>query len=68
LLYKENHLLDYLNYGVYNEYMNKSLLVFQSPNQTMREIYQNHPNEYAYLYSFIQKAYTPIYPTAAFPL
>lgn len=68
LLYKENHLLDYLNYGVYNEYMNKSLLVFQFPNQTMREIYQNHPNEYAYLYSFIQKAYTPIYPTAAFPL
>lgn len=67
LMYKENHLLDYLNYGVYNEYMTKSLLVFQFPNQTMREIYQNHPNEYTYLYSFIKKVYSPVYPTAAFP-
>ncbi|WP_040203298.1 DUF4855 domain-containing protein [Neobacillus jeddahensis] len=67
LLFKENHLLDYLNYGVFNDYMNNSLLVFDFPNQTMRDIYQNHPNEYVYLYSFIKKAYTPIYPTAAFP-
>ncbi|WML29394.1 DUF4855 domain-containing protein [Neobacillus sp. OS1-32] len=67
LMYKENHLLDYLNYGIYNEYMTKSLLVFQFPNQTMREIYQNHPNEYTYLYSFIKKVYSPVYPTAAFP-
>ncbi|ETI67133.1 DUF4855 domain-containing protein [Neobacillus vireti] len=66
-LYKENHLFDYLNYGVHNEYMNKSLLVFQFPNQTMRDIYENHPNEYACLYSFIKKDYEPIYPTAAFP-
>ncbi|MBO0961862.1 DUF4855 domain-containing protein [Neobacillus sp. MM2021_6] len=67
ILFKENHLLDYLNYGVYNDYMNKSLLVFQFPNQTMRDIYENHPTEYVYLYSFIKKAYAPIYPTAAFP-
>lgn len=67
LLYKKNHLLDYLNYGVYNDYMNDSLLVFQFPNQTMRDIYLNHPEEYAYLHSFIKKTYTPCYPTAAFP-
>lgn len=66
LLYKENHLLDYLNYGVYNEYMKNSLLVYQFPNQSMYEIYKKHPKEYAYLYSFIKKTYTPIYPTAAF--
>jgi hypothetical protein len=67
LLYKENHLLDYLNYGVYNEYMNKSLIVFQFPNQTIRDIYENYPTQYGYLYCFIKKAYVPIYPTAAFP-
>jgi hypothetical protein len=67
ILFKENHLLDYFNYGVYNEYMNKSLLVFQFPNQTMGEIYKNQPTEYDYIYSFIKKSYTPTYPTAAFP-
>jgi hypothetical protein len=67
VLYKDNHLLDYLNYGVYNDYMNDSLLVFQFPNQTMREIYENHPDQYSYLYSFIKKTYKPVYPTAAFP-
>ncbi|GAA0328775.1 hypothetical protein GCM10008967_19100 [Bacillus carboniphilus] len=67
LLFKENHLLDYLNYGVYNEYMNDSLLVFEFPNQTMKEIIENHPVEYNYLYSFIKKNYVPVYPTAAFP-
>ena len=67
ILFKENHLLDYLNYGVYNEYMDKSLLVFQFPNQTMRDIYKNQTAEYDYIYSFIKKTYTPIYPTAAFP-
>ncbi|MCH1626255.1 DUF4855 domain-containing protein [Ferdinandcohnia quinoae] len=67
VLFKENHLFDYLNYGVYNEYMNKSLLVYQFPNQTLRHIYENHLNEYNSLYSFIQKTYTPVYPTAAFP-
>lgn len=66
LLYKENHLLDYLNYGVYNEYMKKSLLVFQFPNQSIHKIYKSHPKEYVYLYSFIKKTYTPIFPTAAF--
>lgn len=66
ILFKENHLLDYLNFGVYNEYMNKSLLVFQFPNQTMRDIYENHTTEYNYLYSFIKNSYQPVYPTAAF--
>ncbi|WP_428910836.1 DUF4855 domain-containing protein [Niallia sp. Krafla_26] len=67
ILFKENHLLDYLNYGIYNEYMDKSLLVFQFPNQTMGEIYKNQRTEYDFIYSFIKKSYTPIYPTAAFP-
>lgn len=67
ILFKENHLLDYLNYGVYNDYMDQSLLVYQFPNQTMRQIYENQSFEYIYLYSFIKKAYKPIYPTAAFP-
>lgn len=66
-LYKERHLLDYLNFGVYNEYMNKSLLVFQFPNQKMWDIYNNHLTEYIYLYSFIRNTYMPVYPTATFP-
>lgn len=67
ILFKENHLLDYLNYGVYSEYMDKSLLVFQFPNQTMRDIYENQSADYDYIYSFIKKTYLPIYPTATFP-
>ncbi|MCC3355668.1 MULTISPECIES: DUF4855 domain-containing protein [Bacillus] len=67
LLFKENHLQDYLNFGYYNEYMNKSLVVYQFPNQTMRDIYENHLTEYNHLYSFIKQTYTPVYPTAAFP-
>ncbi|WP_189655142.1 DUF4855 domain-containing protein [Bacillus sp. HNG] len=67
ILFKEGHLLDYLNFGYFNEYMHNSLLVFQFPNQTMREIYENHLTEYIYLYSFIKKTYKPVYPTAAFP-
>ncbi|MCR2822855.1 DUF4855 domain-containing protein [Lederbergia panacisoli] len=67
VLFKENHLIDYLNSGIYKKYMNDSLLVYQFPNQTLQEIYDNHPRDYDYLYSFIKKSYKPIYPTAAFP-
>ncbi|MBS4209941.1 DUF4855 domain-containing protein [Bacillus sp. FJAT-50079] len=63
-LFKQNQLIDYLNYGVYNNYMNDSLLVYQFPNQSMREI--SKKREYTYLYTFIKKRYKPIYPTAAF--
>ncbi|MEK5392351.1 MULTISPECIES: DUF4855 domain-containing protein [Heyndrickxia] len=66
-MFKERHLYDYLNYGIYNNYMNESLLVYQFPNQTMREIYENNLDEYIALYSFTRKTYTPVYPTAAFP-
>ena len=57
-LFKENHLIDYLNNGVRYKYMNNSLLVYQFPNQTMREI--SKKREYAYLYSFIKRKYKPI--------
>lgn len=67
VLYQDNHLQDYLNYGVYNEYMNDSLLVYQFPNQKMQDIYINNPQDYKRLYSFIKGAYQPVYPTAAFP-
>lgn len=66
-LFKDGHLYDHLNYGIYNDYMNSSLLVYRFPNQTMRHIYKNHPDQYKALYSFIKKTYTPVYPTAAFP-
>ncbi|MBS4172214.1 DUF4855 domain-containing protein [Bacillus sp. FJAT-49736] len=66
-LFKDRHLYDHLNYGIYNDYMRSSLLVYQFPNQTMAEIYQNHPDQYIALYSFIKKTYKPVYPTAAFP-
>ncbi len=66
-LFKDGHLLDYLNFGYFNEYMKKSLLVYQFPNQTMQDIYQNNLTEYIYLYSFIKQTYSPVYPTAAFP-
>lgn len=66
ILFKDGHLRDYLNYGVYNDYMNDSLLVYQFPNQTMRDILEQQPTEYNHLYSFINKTYTPVYPTAAF--
>ncbi|MBW8349230.1 DUF4855 domain-containing protein [Bacillus sp. IITD106] len=66
-LFKENHLIDYLNSGVYKKYMYDSLLVYHFPNQTMREIYKKRPREYAYLYSFIKNKYKPLYPTASFP-
>ncbi|MBB2479809.1 DUF4855 domain-containing protein [Bacillus sp. APMAM] len=66
-MFKDRHLYDYLNYGVYNNYMNESLLVYQFPNQTMREIYENNLDEYIALYSFTRKTYKPVYPTAAFP-
>lgn len=68
ILFKENHLLDYLNYGVSKNYMKDSLLVYQFPKQTMRKINEKSPDDYAKLYSFIKKEYKPIYPTAAFPL
>jgi len=64
-LFKEKHLIDYLNHGVYLKYMDDSLLVYQFPNQTMRKIL--NIREYDYLYNFIKKNYKPIYPTAAFP-
>ena len=66
-LFQENHELDYLNYGVYNDYMKDSLLVFHFPNQTINEIYENNPDLYNYLFAFINKSYKPVYPTAAFP-
>ncbi|MGV3463829.1 MAG: DUF4855 domain-containing protein, partial [Heyndrickxia sp.] len=66
-LFKDRHLYDYLNYGIYNNYMNDSLLVYQFPNQTMRDIYENNLDQYIALYSFTRKTYQPVYPTAAFP-
>jgi len=66
-MFKDRHLYDYLNYGVYNKYMNESLLVYQFPNQTMSDIYHDHLDQYNAIYSFIKKTYTPVYPTAAFP-
>ena len=58
-MYKDKLLLDYLDYGYYTGYMEKGLLVYQFPFQTLQELIDQHPDEYALLHSFINKSYKP---------
>lgn len=55
--FNDTHLFDYLNLGATHGYMDKSLIVFQFPNQTMEMIYKNNVNEYIQLYTFIKKTF-----------
>ncbi|RST60658.1 DUF4855 domain-containing protein [Siminovitchia terrae] len=58
-MYKDKLLLDYLDYGYDTGYMEKSLLVYQFPFQTMQDLIKQHPDEYALLHSFINNSYKP---------
>lgn len=62
LIYNETHHLDYFNLGLpdMNHYMNRALLVYQFPNQTVKEIYENHFVDYIRLYTFIKGLYTKV--------
>ncbi|WP_047151978.1 DUF4855 domain-containing protein [Aneurinibacillus tyrosinisolvens] len=62
LLYSDTHLLDYLNLGLpeKNNYMKESIIVYQFPNQIMKEIYQTRFVDYIRLYTFIRGLYTKI--------
>lgn len=59
LIYNETHLLDYLNMGLpqFNDYMSKSLIVYQFPNQTLGDIKKNNKGNYRLLYRFIKGKY-----------
>jgi hypothetical protein len=62
LIYNDTHLLDYMNLGApdKNNYMKESLLVYQFPNQSLREIYDQRIVDYIRLYMFIKGLYTKI--------
>ncbi|WP_342539852.1 DUF4855 domain-containing protein [Heyndrickxia sp. FSL K6-6286] len=60
MLFNNTHLYDYLNFGVSEGYMMNSLIAFQFPNQTLKKIYLNHPDEYKNMYLFTKKQYEPI--------
>lgn len=58
-VYNDTHLLDYLNLGLrrFNGYMKNSLLVYQFPNQKLREVYEQDLVAYIRLYTFIKRLY-----------
>lgn len=64
-IYDNTHLDDYLNLGLpeHNKYMTNSFLVYQFPNQTLKEIYQNNIVDYIRLYTYIKGLYSKeLYP------
>lgn len=62
LIFKDSHLLDYLNLGLpqHNQYMNNCLLLYQFHNQKLTEVLEKDKNSYARLYSFIKGKYSKI--------
>jgi hypothetical protein len=62
IIYDDTHLIDYLNLGLpqYNKYMEGCLLVYQFPNQNLKEVYEKNVVDYIRLYSFIKGIYTKV--------
>jgi hypothetical protein len=58
-LYKETDLLDYFNFGLPDRfhYMKECFLVYQFPQQTLKELYENRLADYIRLYTFIKGTY-----------
>lgn len=64
-IYNDTHLHDYLNLGLpeHNKYMTQSFLVYQFPNQTLKEIYENRVVDYIRLYTYMKGIYSrALYP------
>jgi len=62
-IYNRNgHLLDHLNYGLpeLQDYMRKSLIVYQFPNRTMKGISRRHPFKSMWIYLFTKGLYTKV--------
>lgn len=61
-IYNDTHLYDYLNLGLpeYNQYMTQSFLVYQFPNQTLKNINETRSLEYVHLYLFIKGLYRKV--------
>ncbi len=59
VLYNDTHLFDYLNLGLpdKNDYMRDCFLVYQFPNQKLKDMCISHPDEYKLIYSFIKGDY-----------
>ncbi len=65
VIYNDTHLLDYLALGLpeHNNYMTQSFLVYQFPNQTLKEIYENRYVDYIRLYMYTKGLYSKqLYP------
>lgn len=62
-LFNDSHLVDYLNLGLpeYNNYMNDCMLVYQFPNQNLKEVYEMNVVDYIRLYSFIKGIYGKVF-------
>ncbi len=63
LLFNDTHLLEYLNLGLpeHNNYVENCLLVYQFPNQTLKEVAEKNVVDYIRIYSFMKKIYTKVF-------
>ncbi len=62
IIYNQNHLADYLNLGLpqYNDYMRDCLVVYNFPNQNLKNVYTNNLVDYIRVYSFAKGIYIKV--------